>query len=287
MARVAFNGLGTMGAGMAAQLVRGGFDVTVYNRSTERAEELRTMGAKVAATPAEAASGAEFVVTMVADDRASREVWAGPLGALSGASDGAVLIDSSTISPHWALELAALARARGCALLDAPVTGSKPQAQKGELVFLVGGHAEILEQARPVLVSMSRGIVYLGPNGAGATMKLINNFLCGVQAVGIAEAVSWIERSGLERDAAISILTGGAPGSPLVKALADRMVHQNYAVNFRLDLMVKDLAYAADAARTAGLQLSAGVVASQRFEEASGRGYGACDLSAVIEPLRG
>ena len=284
---IAFNGLGTMGSGMAARLVGAGFPVAVYNRSPKPAEQLAQAGARVAATPAAAARDADVVITMVADDGASRDVWTGPQGALNTVRRGAVLIDCSTISPEWVRELAALAESRGCPLLDAPVTGSRPQARNGELLFLVGGDAAVLESVRPVFQPMSRGVLHLGANGAGATMKLINNFVCGVQAAGLAEALAWIERSGLEKAAAVSILTAGAPGSPLVKALAERMSAGACETNFRLDLMAKDLAYAAREARRAGVDLATGAAALRRFEDAARKGLGGRDLSAVIDPLRG
>jgi len=286
MTKIAFNGLGTMGSGMAARLISAGFDVTVYNRTPERAQHLREAGARVAATPAEAAADADAVIAMVADDAASREVWLGPQGALAAARKGVVLIDSSTVTPGWIRELAAQTESHGCPLLDAPVTGSRTQAHGGELLFLVGGDADVVERCRPVFKPMSRGVVYLGPNGAGATMKLINNFLCGVQAAGLAEAMAWIERSGLERAGALSILTGGAPGSPLVKALSERMSNRDYQVNFRLDLMAKDLRYAVGEGHRAGVELQTGLAALRRFEEAAGSGFGDRDMSAVVEPLR-
>ena len=281
MTTVSFNGLGAMGAGMARRLLGAGFKVTVFNRSPRAAEELRAAGAHVAATPADGARGAEIVIAMVSDDSASREVWLGSKGALAAAAQGSILIDCSTITPEWARELARAAEQHGCAFLDAPVTGSRPQAQNGELLFLVGGPAEALEKARPVLTPMSRGILHLGSHGAGATMKLINNFLCGVQAAALAEALAWIDRSGLERAEAVSVLTGGAPGSPLVKTLATRMENQNVDVNFRLELMAKDLTYAKSEAARSGLELETGDAALQRFQDAVKDGFGARDLSAI------
>jgi 3-hydroxyisobutyrate dehydrogenase len=285
MSRVAFNGLGSMGAGMARRLLSAGHELAVYNRAPQAAQLLAQAGARVAATPAEAAQNADVIITMVSDDCASREVWTGADGALDAAQPRAILIDSSTITPHWARELAAAAQQRGCEFLDAPVTGSRPQAQSGELLFLVGGAAEALEKARPVLQPMSRGILHFGPAGAGATMKLINNFLCGVQAAGLAEALAWIERSGLQRAAALSILTEGAPGSPLVRGLAGRMGSVS-DVNFRLELMAKDLTYAHSEAARAGVDLSLGAAALRRFEEAVGAGLGNRDLSAIVEVFK-
>jgi 3-hydroxyisobutyrate dehydrogenase len=286
MTRVAFNGLGTMGSGMAARLLAAGFELTVYNRTPAAAERLREAGARVAATPAEAAAYADAIITMVSDDCASREVWTGPHGALSAVRHGALLIDSGTLSPAWIRELAELAQARGCQFLDAPVTGSRSQAESGQLFFLVGGSAEAFERARPILQAMSRGMAHLGPTGAGVTMKLINNLVCGVQAAGLAEALAWIERSGLEPENAMGVLAEGAPGSPLVKALAERMMKRAYDVNFRLDLMTKDLRYAASEAHQSGVDLAAGKAALQHFEKAVAKNLGGLDLSAVVESFR-
>ncbi len=244
MRSVAVLGLGSMGSGMAHRLLGAGFAVTVYNRTASRAESLRVAGARVAATPREAASGADVIIAMLADDPASRGAWLGENGALAGAKKGAVLIDSGTLSPAWIGELAAAAEAHGCSFLDAPVTGSKPQAESGELLFLVGGEAATLNAVRDVLAPMCRGVVHLGPHGSGARMKLINNFVCGVQAAALAEAIAVIEHSGLDRVQALDVLANGAPGSPLVRTLGGRMASRDYRTNFAVDLMAKDLTYA-------------------------------------------
>jgi 3-hydroxyisobutyrate dehydrogenase len=155
-----------------------------------------------------------------------------------------VVIECSTISLDWARELAAAAAARGCLSLDAPVTGSKPQAEAGELLFLVGGEAAVLDSVREVLAPMSRGVVHLGPAGSGVLMKLINNFMCGVHAASLAEAFAAIEACGLDRTQALDILSNGAPGSPMVRTLRGRMEQQDYRPNFTARLMAKDLTYA-------------------------------------------
>ena len=144
--RVAVLGLGTMGLGMAKNLLKAGFEVSVFNRTQSKAEPLRAEGATLAATPAEAAAGAEVVISMLADDAASRAVWLGEKGALQAMEEGAVLVESSTATPAWVEALKAAAEARGCPLLDAPVTGSKPQAEAAQLSFLVGGEAAVLER---------------------------------------------------------------------------------------------------------------------------------------------
>ncbi len=283
---VAILGVGTMGMGMARNLLKAGFSVTVYNRTSARAAALATAGAHVADTPAHAAGGADVVISMLSDDNASRSAWTGEQGALAGAKPGTVLVESSTVTPAWIAELAGLAAARELSLLDAPVTGSRIQAEAGQLNFLVGGEAAVLERARPVLAAMSKEIVHLGPVGSGARMKLINNFLCGVQVASLAEGLAWIERSGLDRDQALKVICNGAPGSPLLNAISARMAASAYDVNFLLSLMRKDLSYAGADAETLGIELLTAKTAEARFLEALAAGYGDKDMSAVIEPLR-
>ncbi len=284
--RVAILGLGTMGAGMAKNLLKAEFTVTAYNRTRSKAEPLAASGARIGDTPAHAVADADVIITMLSDEKASRATWAGAQGALAHAASKAVLVECSTVTPVWIGELACLANARGLQLLDAPVTGSRQQAEEGELNFLVGGDADALEQARPVLAAMSTGIVFLGASGNGARMKLINNFLCGVQVASLAEGLTWIERSGIDRELALKVLKNGAPGSPLLGAISARMVEARYDVNFLLSLMDKDLRYAAADANTVGVNLRTAISAEKHFSEAIDAGYAESDMSAVIEPVR-
>lgn len=279
-------GLGTMGAGMAGRLLAAGYPLTVWNRSFERGRALERAGARVAPTPHGAAEDADVVVSMVADDAASRAVWLGESGALAGVRPGAVLIESSTVSPGWIHELAERARVRGCSLIDAPVTGSRVQAASGELLFLAGGDAATIEDVRDVLLVMGRDVVRLGPSGSGAFVKLVNNFVAGVQVAAIAEAVTLIEASGLDREQALGVLLEGAPGSPIVKLVAARMMGRDYDVHFRVDLMGKDLGYAIEAAARHGLPLATAEAALRCFQSASRGGFGGRDIAAVVEPLR-
>lgn len=284
--QVALLGLGTMGIGMAKNLLKAGFPLSVYNRTPAKAQPLAAEGARIAKTPADAARDADVILSMVSDDDASRSTWTGEHGALSGAKANAVLVESSTVTPEWIAELAALAAKHNLDLLDAPVTGSRVQADAGQLIFLTGGNPAALERARPVLAAMSKDIVLLGPTGSGARMKLINNFLCGVQVTSLAEGLAWIERSGLDREQALKVLKNGAPGSPLLGAISDRMVAATYEVNFLLSLMNKDLHYAQRDAATLGIDLRTAKTAEALFSEAARLGFGDKDMSAVIEPLR-
>jgi 3-hydroxyisobutyrate dehydrogenase len=275
-----------MGGGMAANLLKAGFPLTVYNRTAAKAQALVNGGARLAPTPADAARGASIVISMLADDQASREVWLGRNGALAAAAQGTILIESSTVSPAWIAELAGQAAQRGVEFLDAPVTGSRMQAATGQLSFLVGGSERALATATPVLQAMSKEILHLGPVGSGAKLKLINNFLCGVQIASLAEGLAWIERSGLDREKALAFLKTGAGGSPVIGAVSARMVSQIYGVNFLLRLMAKDLRYAETEAARYDLELTTAETARKLFEVAVARGFGEEDMASVIEPLR-
>jgi len=278
---VALLGLGTMGAGMAGRLLGAGFKLSVYNRTKPRAQALAEKGARVADLPREAATGAQLIVSMVADDTSSRAMWLGDNGALAGAASGAVLVESSTLGTAWVRELAEAAQKRGCELLDAPVTGSKAQGAAGELSFLVGGSEGGLEKARPVLAVMSRSIVHVGPSGSGALLKLINNFLCGIQAASLREALVMLEKGQLDRRRALEVLTGGAPGSPLLKTLLSRIDQGTYESNFKLSLMTKDLDYSLKEGQRLGVSLPMVSAAHELFERAKRAGLGDLDFAAI------
>ncbi len=284
--RIAFLGLGIMGGGMSQRLLAAGFPVTVYNRNRDKAAALVAGGAQWAESPRAAAMGADIVFSMVADDAASRSMWLGETGALASAGPPAILVESSTLTVAWVRELAAAVAQRGLEFVDAPVTGSKNAAAAGELNFLVGGSAAALEKIRPALAAMARSVTHLGPVGSGALVKLINNFVCGVQLASIAEALAWIEQSGLDRTQALAVLLDGAPGSPIAKLTTGRMIAGDFAPNFPLKLMAKDLAYAVKESLARGQPLTTAAAAYDVFQRAIAAGHGDKDMSAVVEPLR-
>ena len=284
--RVAFLGLGIMGGGMARRLLGAGLPVTAFNRSPDKTAALVAAGARSASTPREAAKDADVILCMVADDSASRSMWLGADGALAGARRGAILVDCSTLTVAWVKELAATAQGQGCEFVDAPVTGSKLAAAAGELNFLVGGSAAALEKIRPVLAPMSRSITHLGPTGSGALIKLINNFTCGVHVAAMAEALAWIERSGLDRAQALGVLLDGAPGSPIAKVVSARMTAHDYTPHFLLALMAKDIGYALKESAADGRPLATAAAALEVFQRAIAAGHGDKDMSAIVESLR-
>jgi 3-hydroxyisobutyrate dehydrogenase len=286
LGKVAVLGLGIMGSGMARQLLAAGFEVSVWNRSADKAASLAEAGARVGETPGDAAKGADVVVAMLADDTVSRAVWTGEDGAFAAMAEGAIAIDSSTLTGGWVAELAQMAEAHGIRFLEAPVTGSRDQAAQGALRFLVGGEAAVVAAAREVFEAMGSAVVHLGPVGSGATVKLANNFLCGVQAASLAEAVALFEKQGLDVEQAMSILTDGAPASPLLKAVSRRMLDRAYDPHFLVPLMAKDLGYAGQALAEVGIVSAIAAAARQRFVEADDAGHGQQDIASIVEPLR-
>jgi 3-hydroxyisobutyrate dehydrogenase len=284
--RVALLGLGIMGSGMARRLLAAGASLTVFNRSVERAAPFAAEGAVVADSPRNAAANAEIVFSMVADDDASRAMWEGGYGALAGARPGTVLVECSTVTVGRITELAEAATRIGCELVDAPVTGSKMQAAGGELNFLVGGSESALARIRPALDAMGKSALHLGPVGSGALVKLINNFLAGVQAASLAEAIAIIERSSLDRAQTIGAIVNGATGSPVVRTLASRIQANDFSPNFYLHLLAKDLRYAVVEGENRGVPMATANAALEILRASIARGDGDKDMAAVVEQFR-
>ena len=272
-----------MGSGMAGRLLSEGFPVSVFNRNPEKARPFAERGAFIADSPREAATRSDVVLSMVSDDPASREVWLGPKGALAGQARGALLIESSTLTVAWVKELAAEAEKHGCDFLDAPVTGTKPHAESGQLLFLAGGSDQAFQSAQPVFSVLGRDAVHLGPVGSGALMKLVNNFLAAVQTVSFAEALALMDAGGLNREKAISILSEGVPGSPMLKRVAARVASGDFSPHFLMPLMAKDIGYAIQEGAKRHVDLGTARAALRVFEEALDAGYGEKDFTAVAQ----
>jgi 3-hydroxyisobutyrate dehydrogenase len=288
MQRIAMIGLGIMGSGMAANWLAKGFPVTVYNRTRAKAEPLAANGARIADSPRAAAEGADIVVAMVSDDAASRKVWQGSDGALAGLKAGAIVIESSTLTPEWVRELAGLARAKGAEFLDAPVGGSKPAAAEGKLVFFVGGESATVEKARPALEAVGTKITHLGPTGAGATWKLINNVMGAAQLAILSEGLALAAKAGVDPLLAAELIKSGATASPMVVGKLPRIMDRRYAdPDFALKLMRKDVAYAAALAKALGVKVEVVPAVAGIYERAEAKGLGESDAAAVREAVGG
>lgn len=287
MRQIVVLGLGIMGRGIAANLLKKGYAVTVWNRTRDKAEPFASQGATLADTPRQAAGGADCVIAVIGDDAASRAVWLGADGALAGAKPGAVLVECSTLSPDWVRELARHAAERGCAFLDAPMAGSKEAAANAQLTLLVGGETKAIEQIRPALEAISRQVIHLGANGAGATWKLINNMMNAVQVSALAEGLALAEAAGIDREQAAALIRSGASISPIVQAKLPRMLERRYEdTDFALKWMLKDVTYAAELARAFGVPVATVEAAAQVLRRARDNGLGEQDFSAAVEGLR-
>jgi 3-hydroxyisobutyrate dehydrogenase len=245
MAHVAFIGLGRMGHGMAGRYLDAGFKVAVWNRSKAKAEDLIARGAKWATSPEDAAIDADAVVTMVADDEASRAVWLTKDGAAANMKAGTLAIECSTVSYRHALDLARELRSRGLVYIDCPVTGLPDAAASGKLTLLVGAEPADLERAQPYLAPLSTTIRHFGAVGTGTVYKLINNLMGAIQIAGIAEGLAIAEKAGLDMKLVLEAVETGVAASPQVIRHSKRMVARNFSgATFTAALRHKDAAYA-------------------------------------------
>ena len=292
MARIAFVGLGRMGRGMAGRLLGAGHDLVVVNRTPGRADDLVARGAGRADTPREAvatADGVDAVVVMVSDDDASRSVWLGPDGVLTGdPAPGTLALDCSTLSHGWLLELAEETGRRGLRFLDCPVTGLPDAAAAGELTLLVGADPADLAVAQPLLEPMSTAVLHFGPVGTGNAYKLAINLMGAVQIAAAAELLAIAERAGLDLEQVADAVSTSQAASPQVVRNTRRMVAMSHHddVVFSGRLRRKDTAYGVALAEGLGVEPAFGRVALARLDELLAAGLGEVNESAVIEIAR-
>lgn len=278
--RIAFLGLGAMGSRMAARLIDAGYALTVWNRSAAGTEPLAGRGAGVAGTPREAADGADMVITMLRDDAAAESVWLDPeTGALAGMAPGALAIESSTLSMAFIERLAAVMADRGVRFLDAPVSGTLPHAENGQLAHLVGGVTEDFEAAKPVLAALGQAQHHVGAAGAGMRVKLMVNSLLASQLATMAEIVRAARQPGVDTEAAIGALTAIPVTSPAAAIGAKMMLAGKHDPLFPVAMVVKDLDYALAAAPPSPvIEAVRGV-----FVRGVAAGLGDRHMSAVVE----
>jgi 3-hydroxyisobutyrate dehydrogenase-like beta-hydroxyacid dehydrogenase len=285
--RVGFIGMGRMGERMARNVLRGGFSLTVHNRTPERCAPLEAEGAVVAAGPAPLAAASDVVITMLIDGPAVLDVALGPDGALAGMAPGSVLVDMSTSGPAAVRELVAAAGRRGVEVLDAPVSGSTALAEAAELTTMVGGDRATFERVRPVLAAMTKGQFYVGPSGAGATMKLVVNSVVLTTNHAIAEALVLAERRGVDRATAYDVLLNSVAASPYMRyKQASFLDPAGQPVAATIGLVQKDLVLALAMAREAGVPMPVVAAVNELLTAARGSGYGESDLAAVADVLR-
>lgn len=285
MSKITILGTGAMGSRMAENLIKAGHEVTVWNRTREKTADLETVGAKVADTPAAAAATADFVISMVRDDDASRAVWLDKnTGALETLPETAIAVESSTVTLAWARELAAACASKNIGFLDAPVAGSRPQAEAGQLIYLVGGAAETLAQAEPILKTMGAAVHHAGDAaGSGAAVKLAVNALFGVQITAVGELLGFLKNCGLDHARAFEIIAATPVCSPAAKAAGAAMLSGNFAPMFPVELVEKDFGYVAETAAENHSETPMANAARRVLNRAIEKGYGEDNLTSVVK----
>jgi 3-hydroxyisobutyrate dehydrogenase len=282
MNKITFLGTGAMGSRMALALLKAGLDVTVWNRNPERTQTLALQGAKVVATPADAVRGAQVVIAMLRDDEASRNVWIDS-NALTTMPQDALAMECSTLSPMYVKQLAQAAQARGVAFLDAPVAGSRPQADAGQLIFMVGGAAADLARAQPLLAHMGAAVHHAGEAGAGASVKLLVNALFAAQVALMGELLGLASKMGLDVQRTLEIIAATPTCSPAAKGAAMGMLAKNFAPMFPIELVRKDMSYALDAAQHAAASLPMISTTARMLNAAADAGWQHDNLTAIAK----
>ena len=274
-------GLGLMGKPIGKNLLNAGFPLVVWNRSAARADELVSEGAKRGANPREVAAQADVLITIVSDPPAVEEILWGADGALGGLRRGSVLIDSSTISPELARRAAAACSERGVDFLDAPVTGGTWGAEKGELLFMVGGKAEVLDRVKPVLEAVGKKFFLLGPNGSGQTVKLAMNLILALQVEALAEAVALVTAAGVPGERLVEVMQSSMARSGVLDVKALVILRHDFKASFPLRLMHKDMRLALELARQQGVSLPAASAAYGTYSAVKDASKDDPDYSAV------
>jgi 3-hydroxyisobutyrate dehydrogenase len=286
MSRIGFVGLGIMGRPMALNLTKAGHSLKVFNRTPSKLKPLTDAGAQPAATPADAAIGSEAIITMVSDTPDVEQVVLGDSGILQKASRGSVVVDMSTISPSATARMARQCEARGVDMLDAPVSGGERGAIEGTLSIMVGGHEEVFRRCTPIFQAMGRNVVYCGDHGTGQTTKLCNQVICVLNILAVCEGLTLAQRSGLDLDAMLRAVSGGAAGSWMLSNLAPKMIQGNWAPGFLIRLQQKDLRLVMQAADELKLSLPGTALVHRLFDSAESRGWGEEGTQAMFKVIQ-
>jgi 3-hydroxyisobutyrate dehydrogenase-like beta-hydroxyacid dehydrogenase len=285
MQRIGFIGLGLMGHPLSRRLLEAGHPLTVWNRTADKAKDLRAAGAAWAPSARAVAETSDIVITMVTDSTASEEVICGTGGVLEGARPGVILIDMSSIAPEMSRSIAARASARGIPMLDAPVTGAPRVAAEGKLGIMVGGPREIFEACRPVFEKLAAKLVYAGGNGMGTTLKLVNNLILGVAIHAAAEALVLAAKAGLDPQSVIEITSVGGARTGAMETRGPRMVRRDFTPHFSANNMYKDLSTALTLAEECGVPLPVASAAREILRAVKAQGKGDLDSCVVMTVL--
>ncbi|MEV6021856.1 2-hydroxy-3-oxopropionate reductase [Streptomyces sp. NPDC052036] len=280
--KIAWIGLGIMGSPMSENLIKAGYDVSGYTLEREKLDRLTAAGGTAAASVAEAVRDADVIITMVPASPQVEAVAYGPGGILENARPGALLIDMSSITPGTSIALAENAGRKGIRVLDAPVSGGEAGAVEAVLSIMVGGERADFEAARPLFEALGRTIVLCGPHGSGQTVKAANQLVVAVNIQACAEAVVFLERSGVDLEAALEVLGGGLAGSAVLARKKDNFLSRDFSPGFRIDLHHKDMGIVTDAARAVGAALPVGAVVAQLVASLRAQGDGGLDHSALL-----
>ena len=283
--KITFIGLGIMGSRMAGNLLKNGVDVTVWNRSQSPMEELKAQGAKTAASANEAVPQADVVFSMLSTPEVVEQVFLEDGAALSHMKDNAIWVDCSTVNPSFSLRAAQAAAKAGIRFMDAPVAGTKPQAENAELVFFVGAEKSLLEEVQPYLNRMGNKVLHIGETGKGASFKMLVNIMLAQSMAIFSEAVLLGEKMGLSKAFLLNVIPNLAVAAPFTKAKAEMVRSDDYEVQFPLELMYKDLHLAALTAYELKQPLYLANVAKELYAEADKKGMGRLDFAAIFKYL--
>jgi 3-hydroxyisobutyrate dehydrogenase len=285
---IGFIGLGIMGSRQAASLRRAGFELTVFNRTRERADAWAgEHGGTVADSPRAVAEAADIVITMVVDGEQVEAMLFGDDGAVAGARPGTLFLDMSTIGPAEARRIGAALQERGHAFVDAPVTGSAPKAETGTLTIMAGGSDEDMARAMPALEAMGELIVHVGGVGTGQQVKVLSNAVSAVNCATLAQALAVGRRADVNLDALLKVMAGGSANSTMLQLKGEPMLRHDYTPLFKLDHMLKDVRLCLEEAREAGAAFPAAALAGELYAAGAGRGLGEQDFAAVLEVIEG
>ena len=283
--RIGFIGLGIMGRGMAANILKAGFPLTVWNRTPERTDELAAGGATVAASPAALAAGCDIIITCVSDTPDVEAVILGAEGVIHGAQPGSLVIDMSTISPAVTKQIAAALAEKGVAMLDAPISGGSEGAARGTLSIMVGGSAADLQRAMPVLQTMGQRITHVGPSGAGQTVKLVNQVMVVGNCLAMAEGLMLAQAGGVDLDKCLEAVSGGAAGSWMLSNRGPQILARDWRPGFTIALQQKDLRLVLEAADAVGAPLPGTALVFQLYRTLEARGLSGDGNHALIKAL--